>query len=1160
MNSDPDTVYVGNCHQQLNVQPVSGSFLNMLGETFYCIENYDAMEPFFMSIISSSDHWLFIASTGGLTAGRRNAEHALFPYYTVDKLTENSENSGHKAVLLVEGEGRRSLWEPFSNRRLGGYRVQRNLYKNIAGTTLVFEEVNHDLGLVYRYAWRTSDRFGLVRTTWLSNVGDLPARAAILDGIQNILPAGVTSTTQQTFSVLLDAYKRNELHGPASLATFSLSSTLTDLPVPSESLLANTVMQVGLDGESYLLSSLQLDDFRAGAPVSGETDVRGRRGAYFVHHAIELGPSEQRTWHILADVDQDSTAVVEKLHWLATGTQAERYAEVEQDIAACALSLWKTIAQADALTLSADEREVAHQFSNVLFNVMRGGILADQYWVQTSDFTEFLDLRNRPLRQENQAFLDSLPSRIRLADLLDRARQHESVSLQRLCNSFLPLTFSRRHGDPSRPWNRFDISIKKPDGSLKLDYEGNWRDIFQNWEALAHSYPEAVASMIATFVNATTADGYNPYRINYRGVEWELPDADSPWANIGYWSDHQIVYLQRLMIISEQYHPGALRGLLGRPVFSYVHMPYRIRPYADLLRDPRNSIEVNWELEHEIEARAEEIGSDGKLLRSSAGQILHVTLTEKLLSLLLAKLVNFVPEGGIWMNTQRPEWNDANNALVGKGLSVVTLAYLRPFVTLWRSLLRGSDLKAIPISREVATLCKKIDESLLRYQPLLADAFSNTQRRSLMDELGDAGSTFRWDFYRNGFSSETLDLSVEELDAFLDRVLAYIDHTLRASKRADGLYQTYNILHLSPASAEVRPLYEMLEGQVAVLSSGMLSAEESLSLLQQLRASKLYRPDQHSYILYPDRDLPGFLQKNCIRPDQLVHLELLNRLLAANDRTLVTQDLNGTIHFSGHVRNFQDVSQALDALRGHAEYADLVNVDYEGVRDLFERTFHHDEFTGRAGTFFAYEGLGSIYWHMVGKLLLAAEETVQRFRDAACADALQECYRDIRAGFGFTKPPKVFGAFPFDAYSHTPKGQGAKQPGMTGLVKEMIIARKPELGYRVDSGQIVFDMLLVNPKELLTESATFDYLDVHGERRSLPLEADTLAYTICQTPVVLKRSDRREIRLQYSDGISVRTDSHTLDAASSQSIFRRDGTIVLVTVSGPIGSGEVKPA
>ncbi|MFN8377478.1 MAG: hypothetical protein U0452_02300 [Anaerolineae bacterium] len=1132
----------------------------LLGENFYCIENYDAIEPFFMSVVSSSDHWLFISSTGSLTAGRRNAEHALFPYYTVDKLTENSENTGHKAILLVGRDGHRSLWEPFSDRWRGSYRIQRSLYKNVSGTALVFEEVNHDLELVYRYAWRTSERFGFVRTTWLSNVGTLPAHVTFLDGVQNVMPAGATSATQQTFSVLLDAYKRNELHVPTSLATFSLSSTLTDLPAPSESLLANTVMQVGLDGASYLLSTGQLEHFRTGKPVHGETDIRGRRGAYFVHHTIELGPNEQQSWHILADVDQDSAAAVENLHWLTSAPQLQRYTEVEQDIAAGALSLWKTAANADALTLTADEREVAHQFSNVMFNVMRGGIFADQYWVHTSDFADFLDMRNRSVRLDSQSFLDSLPARIQLADLKERARQHGSVSLQRLCNSFLPLTFSRRHGDPSRPWNRFDISIKKPDGSLKLDYEGNWRDIFQNWESLALSYPEAVENMIATFVNATTADGYNPYRITYRGVEWELPDPDSPWANIGYWSDHQIVYLNRLMSVSKQYHPGTLQSLLRQPVFSYVHMPYRIRPYADLLRDPRNTIEVNWELEREIEAQVRETGSDGKLLRASTGQVLHVTLTEKLLSLLLAKLANFVPEGGIWMNTQRPEWNDANNALVGKGLSVVTLAYLRPFVSIWRSLIKNSDFSTVPISGEVASLCRRIAETLRRYQPILEGTFSNTQRRTLMDELGEAGSNFRWHFYRSGFLSETIDLSMEELDEFLGRVLAYVDHSLRANKRADGLYQTYNILHLSASRAEVSPLYEMLEGQVAVLSSGILSAEESLSLLQRLRASKMYRSDQHSYILYPDRDLPGFLQKNRIQPDQIEHLELLKRLLAANDGSLVTKDVDGTIHFSGHIRNFQDVSQTLDGLRGHPDYADRVDADYEAIRALFEATFHHDEFTGRAGTFFAYEGLGSIYWHMVGKLLLAAEETVQRFRNAPAADALQQCYRDIREGFGFTKPPEVFGSFPFDAYSHTPKGQGAKQPGMTGLVKEMIIARKPELGYRVESGQIVFDMLMVNPLELLTEHASFDYLDVHGERHSLTLEADSLAYTICQTPIVLQRSERREVHLQYANGSTARIDSHTLDLKASQSIFRRDGDIVLITVSGQIPGRKGEPA
>ena len=73
----------------------------MLGEPYYCIRNYDHMPPFFMSIVSNSDHWLFISSTGGLSAGRSNAESALFPYYTDDRLTENSDNTGHVAISRV---------------------------------------------------------------------------------------------------------------------------------------------------------------------------------------------------------------------------------------------------------------------------------------------------------------------------------------------------------------------------------------------------------------------------------------------------------------------------------------------------------------------------------------------------------------------------------------------------------------------------------------------------------------------------------------------------------------------------------------------------------------------------------------------------------------------------------------------------------------------------------------------------------------------------------------------------------------------------------------------------------------------------------------------------------------------------------------------------
>ena len=39
---------------------VSGAYVEVEGEVFYRIENHNAMRPFFMTVVSSSDHWLFI--------------------------------------------------------------------------------------------------------------------------------------------------------------------------------------------------------------------------------------------------------------------------------------------------------------------------------------------------------------------------------------------------------------------------------------------------------------------------------------------------------------------------------------------------------------------------------------------------------------------------------------------------------------------------------------------------------------------------------------------------------------------------------------------------------------------------------------------------------------------------------------------------------------------------------------------------------------------------------------------------------------------------------------------------------------------------------------------------------------------------------------------
>ena len=112
----------------------------------------------------------------------------------------------------------------------------------------------------------------------------------------------------------------------------------------------------------------------------------------------------------------------------------------------------------------------------------------------------------------------------------------------------------------------------------------------------------------------------------------------------------------------------------------YANVPYKLCSVEQLFANPKDTVAFDQELQQEIEQRVEQLGSDGRLLVEGGDQVYMVNLTEKILVPLLSKLSNLVLDGGIWLNTQRPEWNDANNAIVGNGLSMVTLyrAPLRP--------------------------------------------------------------------------------------------------------------------------------------------------------------------------------------------------------------------------------------------------------------------------------------------------------------------------------------------------------------------------------------------------------------------------------------------------------------------------------------------------
>ena len=219
-----------NMHSLHMEKDIKGDIVKINNETYFKIANSDAMRPFFMSIVSDSNHWMFISSNGGLTAGRKNSEHALFPYYTDDKITESAETTGSKSILWID---EKHLWEPFSIRQKGLYKSSRNLYKNKYGNKIIFEEINHDLNLTFRYEWNSSNVYGFIKKSSLINNSDLPVSIKILDGIQNVLPYGVPSDTQNRVSNLVDAYKRTQLEKEYRLGIYALSAIIVDKAEPS---------------------------------------------------------------------------------------------------------------------------------------------------------------------------------------------------------------------------------------------------------------------------------------------------------------------------------------------------------------------------------------------------------------------------------------------------------------------------------------------------------------------------------------------------------------------------------------------------------------------------------------------------------------------------------------------------------------------------------------------------------------------------------------------------------------------------------------------------------------------------------------------------------------------------------------------------------------
>jgi len=1096
---------------------------------YYKIENAQNLPAFFINVATASDMWMYLSSNGALAAGRQNPAGSVFPYETDDRLHLATSTGPKTLIRLKDG----CVWQPFSTGFDSSYAIRRNLYKRNTGDAIIFEEINDCLKLQFSYQWETGEKYGLVRTSQIVNLGDAPISLEVLDGVENIMPYDIAPNLAQGSSCLTDAYKACECVGDR-LVVYSLTSLIGDTPEPIEVLRANVAWHLS-NAEGLLLSSNQVADFARGGitAIKGETNSVGRKGAFLGYQSMTLASGEEKSWLLVLDarLNQKEVAALAKE---VNNTPADKLrAAVKADIKKGTAELKRIVAVADGLQHTKDGRSSIRHYMNVLYNNMRGGVFLDEYGCDPQLFINFVKVHDKQLAIRQAAFLEEIKGINNILQLHEAAYKNGNPDVIRLALEFLPLTFSRRHGDPSRPWNYFNVRVKDDEGNRVYSYEGNWRDIFQNWEAMGLSFPGYIAPMIAKFLNASTPDGFNPYRINQDGIDWEAPSPHDPWAGYGYWGDHQIVYLNKLLEWLEAYSPEDLAKLINNEIFTYANVPYEIRPYAELLKNAKDTVFFNREKHNSIMAKAETFGTDGKLLMDVNGGIYHVSFVEKLLVPVLTKLSNLVPGGGIWMNTQRPEWNDANNAIVGNGLSMVTVYQLYRHLHHCKNLIERQG-GSFEISAEVVKWLTGISDVLEN---------GNLSPRAFLDTVEGVFDKYRATIYAHGFTSGRRPVNASVLVDFIDKAIETISETIAQNKRPDGMYHSYNILTLTADSLKIDHMFLMLEGQTAVLGSGILNPEETLALVEAMEASDLMSPEHDQFFLYPRKTLKTFMERNIIPEASVKAFPLIEKLIAEGHEGFFLKDAGGNVRFHDTIRHSADVERWIKALN-------LSDADAAKARELYEDIFAHKQFTGRSGIMYKYEGIGSIYWHQNSKFMLSVQEVFSKAakEGASSLAKLKDAYYRLRAGFGFNKEASKWGAFPLEPYSHTPFSMPAQQPGMTGMVKEDILTRMAELGVIVQDGILEFEPSLLRKEEFFDTPETFEYLAADGAVAKIEMPKGSLGFTICRVPVVYTLGDEDAMYVFTANG-SVKVEGLSLGKEWSKRLFSSDGSIERIEVT-----------
>ncbi len=817
----------------------------------FLIRNYNRASPFSNFLpgiagIFGIPLWAFYVNRGQAIAsfGLKDKDGAIAEFYPANKAYSLTPAFGFRTFI----KGNHGyFYEPFSPKNS----AQSNQKMEIASSYLEISDQNPKLGLKTKVKYFTlpnQPAAALVRKVTFKNLTKKTLNLKILDGLARIIPYGSSNNLLKDMSRTLEAwmrsYPKKNYHlfrlivDPADVAqtTYIEGANFNYAFIESSGrkshppLIVDPEIIFGSDLSYSRPDKFLADNFnpKAGQVTSGKTP------SAFSYLDLKINPGDTLIFYNLFGA-AFSADTIEKL-----------------------------IKKTGSSFLAAKEKENSRIIEKVKSNA--------------ACFSNYPQLDN----YISSSYLDNI-LRGGFPYLPKPGRKAEA------CPYYV---FSRKHGDPERDYNYFNLSP-----SYFSEGQGNYRDVNQNRRMDLFFKPSLGAKNIIYFLNLSQTDGFNPLLVKGQKLYFEpnrakkilkeynikkkkflhlmvkgfylgeffamlipedgvtgkeelallfLKEAERKTEAAhgqGYWIDHWRYSLD-LIESFLAFYPDKLKELFFDTQFTFFDDKYRVRPRRAryVLRRGRvyqgESLEVDKRKIQVLKKRKK----DTNLLRSDENKIYKTNLVEKLLVLILNKAASFDPDGlGLEMEADKPGWCDSLNglpALFGSSLCE-TFELKRAALALKSALAKAGG--PFLISRTVYNFFNPLDK--------LIKEFNSHNKKNKNFTYWDKSNKLKENFRKNSFfslSAKQKKLKKTGLENFLQNLIKKIDQGIaKAKDKKTNLYPTYFTYqvtdykktnhHPVPLSFSRHNLPLFLEGVVHALR-----VEKKPSLYQAVKESKLY--------------------------------------------------------------------------------------------------------------------------------------------------------------------------------------------------------------------------------------------------------------------------------------------------------------------------------